>query len=61
VLLVRLTGFDFQHGVLYEYSKVTTALSAFSTLMLLAGWHPACKTEWWGAGVVITLEQGADL
>jgi len=24
--------------------------------------HPACKkTEWWGAGVVIGLERGADL
>jgi len=24
-------------------------------------WHPACKkTEQWGAGVVICLEQGAD-
>ena len=23
--------------------------------------HPACKTEWWGAGVVIFLERGADL
>ena len=24
--------------------------------------HPACKSyEWWGAGVVICLEQGADL
>jgi len=24
--------------------------------------HPACKkAEWWGAGVVICLEQGADL
>jgi len=24
--------------------------------------HPACKkTEWWGAGMVICLEQGADL
>jgi len=24
--------------------------------------HPACKkTEWWGAGMVISLEQGADL
>jgi len=24
--------------------------------------HPACKkTEWWGAGVVVCLEQGADL
>jgi len=29
------------------------------------GWHeghPACKkTEWWGTGVVICLERGADL
>jgi len=24
--------------------------------------HPACKkTEWWGTGVVVCLEQGADL
>jgi len=38
---------------------------AFSALTLLAGWqegHPACKKkEEWGAGVVICLEQGADL
>ena len=38
---------------------------AFSALMLLVGrqeGHPACKKlEWWGAGVVICLEQGADL
>ena len=27
-----------------------------------AAWHPACKkTEWWGAGVVICLQRGADL
>jgi len=34
-------------------------------LTLSVGWqegHPACKkTEWWGAGVVICLERGADL
>jgi len=40
-------------------------LCAFSALMLLVGQqegHPACKkTEWWGAGVVVCLEQGADL
>jgi len=33
--------------------------------MLLVGLqegHPACKkTEWWGAGVAICLERGADL
>ena len=38
---------------------------AFSALTLLVGWqegHPACKkTEWWGAGMVICLERGADL
>jgi len=40
-------------------------ISAFSALMLLIGYqegHPACKkTEWWGADMVICLEQGADL
>jgi len=38
---------------------------AFGALTLLVGrqeGHPACKkTEWWGAGVVICLQQGADL
>jgi len=38
---------------------------AFGALTLLVGWqegHPACKkTEWWGAGVVFCLQQGADL
>jgi len=37
----------------------------YSALTLLVGWqegHPACKkTEWWGAGMVICLERGADL
>jgi len=36
-----------------------------SALTLLVGrqeGHPVCKkTEWWGAGVVICLERGADL
>jgi len=38
---------------------------AFSALALLVGrqgGHPACKkTRWWGAGMVICLERGADL
>jgi len=38
---------------------------AFSALTLLVGrqeGHPACKkTEWWDAGVVMCLGQGADL
>jgi len=36
----------------------------FGALALLVGWqegHPACKKlEWWGAGMVICLERGAD-
>ena len=38
---------------------------AFSALTLLVGrqeGHPACKKqEWWGAGMVVCLQQGADL
>jgi len=37
---------------------------SFSALTLLVRWqegHPACKKQWWGAGVVICLERGADL
>jgi len=41
------------------------SIDDFSAFTLLVGsqeGHPACKkTEWWGAGVVIRLEQGADL
>jgi len=44
---------------------LVNVVPAFSALMLLVGrqeGHPACKkTERWGAGVVISLEQGADL
>jgi len=39
-------------------------LHDFSALTLLVGRkevHPACKkNEWWGAGVVVCLEHGAD-
>jgi len=44
---------------------VVFIFSAFSALTLLVGrqeGHPACKkTERWGAGMVISLERGADL
>ena len=39
-------------------------LYAFSALTLLVEQqegHPACKKQWWGAGMVICLGQGADL
>jgi len=41
------------------------SVGTFSALKLLVGrqeGHTSCKkTEWWGAGVVICLERGADL
>ena len=46
-------------------SKCWIVVFSFSALTLLVGrqeGHPACKkTEWWGAGVVVCLEQGASL
>jgi len=48
---------------LYKYVCIYVCL-ALTALTLLVGrqdWHPSCKTEWWGAGVVICLERGADL
>jgi len=38
------------------------SVQAFNALTLLVG-HPACKknSQWWGAGMVICLERGADL
>jgi len=41
-----------------------SGISASSALTLLVGrqeGHPACKKQWWGTGVVICLERGADL
>ena len=41
-----------------------TVLVSFNALTLLVGQqegHPACKKQWWGAGVVICLKRGADL
>jgi len=47
------------------WSHCSYKSKAFSALTLLVGWqegHPACKrTEWWDAGVVMCLGQGADL
>jgi len=45
--------------------SISITVPAFSALTLLFGRqeeHPACKkTEWWGGGVVICLEQCAEL
>jgi len=57
------------HSVIEYWLRLpfTFQLNMFytSALMLLVGrqeGHPACKkTGWWGAGMVICLERGADL
>jgi len=47
------------------FVEMSIGYCAFSAMTLLVGrqeGHPACKkTEWWGAGMVICLERGADL
>jgi len=54
-----------QHSYFQHLSTWKLFLFAFGAFTLLVGrqeGHPACKkTEWWGAGVVVYLEQGADL
>jgi len=37
------------------------ALSALTLLVGQQEGHPTCKNEWWDAGMVIFLGQGADL
>jgi len=46
----------------FVFVKFTYAFSALTLLVGRQEGHLACKkTEWWGAGMVICLEQGADL
>jgi len=48
----------------YRFYICFSLWAAFSALTLLVGRqeeHPACKTEWWGVGMVICLERGAYL
>ena len=44
-----------------RYFTTVYAFSALTLLVRRQEGHPACKNEWWGAGVVICLERGADL
>ena len=47
-----------------QVTLLITHYCAFSALTLLVGrqeGHPACEKKWWGAGMVICLERGADL
>jgi len=65
VLHCHLTDWRKVGCVQKNYHIFTCYLFAFSALTLLIGQqegHLACKkTEWWGAGMVVCLEQGADL
>jgi len=51
-------------GTIFLCSNNRQLYFAFSALMLLVGrqeGHQACKkTEWWGTGMVICLERGAN-
>jgi len=54
-----------EHTIIKAFTVSEIDCNAFNALTLLV-WrqegHPACKKlEWWGAGMVICLEQGADL
>ena len=42
-------------------SLVKQSFSALALLVRRQEGHPACKNEWWGAGMIICLERGADL
>ena len=45
-------------------SLVSCFLTHSVQCTLLVGWQeglPACKKQWWSAGVVVCLKQGADL
>ena len=64
-MLCRISGRSHTTKTQLHYITYKVLRAAFSALTLLAGQqegHSACKkTEWWGAGMVICLEQGADL
>jgi len=47
---------------LKKYKRTSIAFSALTLSVGRQEGHPACKKlEWWGAGVVICLERGAEL
>jgi len=53
---------DIFFGFFFSYEVMNRAFSALTLLVGRQEGHPACKkTEYWGAGVVICLERGADL
>ena len=64
-LIINFLASNFFIATIFNVYLITWHLSCtFSALMPLVGrqeGHRACKkTEWWGTGVVICLERGAD-
>ena len=58
----NLAGFWWNSELPYLLSAILHAFSALTLLVKRQEGHPACKkTEWWGAGVAICQERGADL
>ena len=59
-LCVRLSHHSAPACCCSRFATVVTRQHSFSALTLLVGrqeGHPACKkTEWWGAGMVISME-----
>jgi len=54
----------YRRGIQHIILLLMPVFCAFSALMLLVGrqeGHPACKKQWWGTGMVVCLERGADL
>ena len=46
---------------IHAFAFSAFAFTAFTLLVGRQEGHPACKKQWWGAGMVICLERGADL
>ena len=45
----------------YYYYYYLICLQCFAAVVGRQEGHPACKKQWWGVGLVVCLEQGADL
>ena len=47
--------------MLYFVCILSIAFSALTLFVWCQEGHPVCKKQWWSAGVVVCLKQGADL
>jgi len=59
--VVKRFSFSYTLVVFLNFLFICTAFSALTLLVGRQEGHPACKkSEWWGTGVVICLERGAN-